>query len=95
MSKSIAEYQTAQYERAERIARDSLRTNDSWWMSNIMLAACLGKQGRSDEARTTIDRMRTAYPGITLESILHGMPFADTAHSDHLTEGILQAGWRD
>lgn len=95
MSKSIAEYQTEEYLRAERIARDSLRTNDSWWMSNMMLVACLGKQERSDEAGATIDRMRTAYSGITLENMLHAMPFADTAHSDHLAEGILQAGWRD
>ena len=95
MSKSIADYQTAQYERAERVARDSLRTNDSWWLSNMMLAACLGKQGQLDEARATIDKMREGYPGLTLDIMLHAMPFVDPTHRDHLSEGLIQAGWRD
>ena len=95
MSKSIADYQTSQYEHAELVARDSLRTNDSWWLSNMMLAACLGKQGRSDEARATIDKLREGYPGLTLEIMLHAMPFVDATHRDHLAEGLVQAGWRD
>ena len=95
MSKSIADYQTAHYESAERIARDSLRTNDRWWLSNMMLAASLGKLGRSSEARVLTDKLHDAYPGITLEIILQKMPFVDRAHRDHLAEGLLEAGWRD
>ena len=95
MSKSIADYQTAQYESAERVARDSLRTNDSWWLSNMMLAASLGKLGRLTEARVLADKLREGYPGLTLEIILKKMPFVDPAHGDHLAEGLLEAGWRD
>jgi DNA-binding SARP family transcriptional activator len=95
MSKSIADYQTAQYESAERVARDSLRTNDSWWLSNMMLAASLGKLGRLTEARVLVDKLREGYPGLTLEIILKKMPFVDPAHGDHLAEGLLEAGWRD
>jgi DNA-binding SARP family transcriptional activator/tetratricopeptide (TPR) repeat protein len=95
MSKSIADYQTAQYERAERVARDSLRTNDSWWLSNMMLAASLGKLGRLNEARAATDKMRDGYPGLTLELLLRKMPFADPAHRDHLAEGLVEAGWHD
>jgi DNA-binding SARP family transcriptional activator len=95
MSKSIAEYQTAQYESAERVARDSLRTNDSWWLSNMMLTACLGRMGRLEEARVTIDKLRECYPGLTLEIMQQKMPFVDPTHRDHLAEGLIQAGWRD
>mgnify|MGYP001826290427 CR=1 FL=1 len=95
MSKCIAEYQTAQYERAEHVARNSLRTNDSWWLSNIMFAACLGKTGRAEEARGAIDKLREHYPGLTLEIMQEKMPFAEPSHHEHLTEGLIEAGWHD
>ncbi len=95
ISKSIADYQVGQYERAELVARDSLRTNDSWWLSNMMLAASLGRLSRLDEARAPLDKMRDSQPGLTLEIMLHAMPFVDPTHRDHLSEGLIQAGWRD
>jgi hypothetical protein len=94
MSKSIADYQTGHYESAEFVARDSLRTNGSWWMSNTILAACLGKLQRRDEARVTIDKIRNAHPDLTLETIMQKMPFVDPRHREHLEEGLIQAGWR-
>jgi adenylate cyclase len=95
MSKSIAAYQIGLYEGAERIARDSIRTNDRWWISNMMLAASLGKQGRPDAARAAIEKLKKDHPGLTLEAMFQGMPFADAAHREHLAEGLVQAGWRD
>jgi len=95
ISKSIAEYQTADYDRAERITRDSLRTDASWWNSRVLLAASLAKEGRLDEARETVDRIRQDHPGLTLEVMLRRMPFADPQYTEHLSDGIVQAGWRD
>jgi DNA-binding SARP family transcriptional activator/tetratricopeptide (TPR) repeat protein len=95
MSKSIADYQTGEYERAEFVARDSLRTNDSFWLSNMMLAACLGRLHRLEEAKEIIEKMRNQYPGVTLEMMMQKMPFVDPSHRDHLAEGLIQAGWRD
>ena len=95
IAKAIAHYQTGQYERAERIAKDSLRTNISWWHSNMMLAASLAQRGRLTDARVAAQRILADQPGITLEIMLQRMPFADPAHSDHLAEGLIRADWRD
>ena len=95
MAKAIAHYQTGQYERAERITKDSLRTNNSWWLSNMMLTASLAQRGRLADARVAAQTIRADQPGITLEIMLQRMPFASPAHSDHLAEGLILAGWRD
>lgn len=95
MSKAIADYQTGEYERAERVARDSLRTNSSWWISNMMLMASLAQRGRLEDASAAAERIRADQPGITLEIMLGKMPFTNPAHRDHLAEGLIRAGWRD
>ena len=95
MSKSIAAYQTGLYEGAELVARNSIRTNDRWWISNMMLAASLGKQQRPDAAKAAIEKLKKDLPGLTLQAMLQGMPFADAAHREHLADGLIQAGWRD
>ncbi len=95
ISKAIAHYQTGEYERAERIAKDSLRTNNTWWVSNMMLAASLAQRGHVAGAGVAAQRIRADQPGITLEIMLRTMPFANAAHSDHLAGGLIRAGWRD
>jgi len=95
MSKSIADYQTGAYEAAAQVARNSLSTSRTWWMSNALLAASIGQQGRSGEAVEAIKRIRTNYPGVKLDGLLDGMPFVDQSHLEHLREGLIKAGWRD
>jgi TolB-like protein/DNA-binding SARP family transcriptional activator len=95
ISKSIAEYQTSDYDRARNITRDSLRSDASWWNSRMLLAASLSKDGQIDEARDVVDRMRDDFPDLTLEIMLRRMPFADPLHAEHLSEGMVLAGWRD
>ena len=60
----------------------------------MILAACLGKLQRLDEAQVTIDKIRNAHPYLTLETIMQKMPFVDPRHREHLEEGLIQAGWR-
>jgi adenylate cyclase len=95
IARAIAHYQTGQYEQAERIARDSLRTNSSWWLSNLMLAASLAQRGRLSDAHVAAQRIREHQPEMTLDIMLQRLPFADRAHSDHLAEGLIRTGWRD
>lgn len=95
ISKSIADYQTGDYERAERIAQNSIRTNSVWWMSNALLAASMAQQKKLAEALAVTKRLRATYPGLKLEKLAAGLPFTDPAHRDHLVEGLVQAGWRD
>ncbi len=95
MSKSLADYQTGDYERSERVTRESLRVNDRWWFSNMMLAACLGRLGKADAAREPIEKLKSYYAGLSLEIFEQELPFVDPSHRDHLTEGLIKAGWRD
>jgi hypothetical protein len=95
MSKAIAHYQTGEYEHAERVTRDSLRTNSSWWLSNMMLMASLGQRGSMEDARAAAQKIRADQPGVTLDIMLQKTPFADPAHRDHLADGLIRAGWRD
>jgi tetratricopeptide (TPR) repeat protein len=95
MAKAIAHYQTGQYGRAERVTRDSFRTNNTWWLSNMLLAASLAQRGHIADARVAAQTIRADQPGITLEIMLQRMPFDSPAHSDHLAEGLIRAGWRD
>jgi DNA-binding SARP family transcriptional activator len=95
MSKAIAHYQTGEYEHAERVARDSLRTSSTYWIGNMMLMASLGQRGRLEDASVAAQRICSVQPGITLEIMLKKMPFADRVHRDHLADGLIRAGWRD
>jgi adenylate cyclase len=95
MSKSIADYQMGAYEEAAHIARNSLSTSSNWWMSNTLLAASLGQQGRTSEAAEAIERIRTNYPDVTLDRLSNVLPFQEQAHVDHLQAGLIKAGWRD
>lgn len=95
ISKSIADYQTGAYEGAAQVARNSLSTSSTWWMSNALLAASVGQQGRTSEATEAIERIRNNYPGVTLDRLSSVLPFTDQAHIDHLREGLIKAGWRD
>lgn len=61
----------------------------------MLLAASLAKAGQESEARVVADKLRRDYPGLTLETMLRRMPFARTQHTEHLADGLVQAGWRD
>ena len=95
ISKSIAEYQTKDFDRAAHIARVSLRTEPSWWNSQMLLAASLAQSGETAEAGEVVDKMHQDFPGLKLEHMLRRMPFAVPEHSEHLAEGMMRAGWRD
>lgn len=95
LSKAIADYQTGDYPGAERVILDSLRTNQTWWMSNMMLAATAAQRGSMDTASNALERIRDDQPGITLDILLDRVPFADSAHREHLEDGLKRAGWRD
>ncbi len=95
MAKSIACYQTGNYDQAANVARNSLSTSSTWWMSNALLAASVGQQGSDGETAQAIERVHVNYPGITLEGLLGVMPFVEQTYLDHLREGLVKAGWTD
>jgi TolB-like protein/DNA-binding SARP family transcriptional activator len=95
LARGIADYQTGDYQSAMRVIHDSQRTDKTWWMSNMMLAATAGQRGARDTAREAIERIRADQPGITLEIMLTRMRYTDPVHREHLAEGLTRAGWRD
>ena len=94
VSKAIADYQTGEYQRAERIAQNSVRTNSTWWMSNAMLASSMAQQGKQAEAQQVLERIYLNYPDLKLEKLLDGMPFIDPGHTEHIRHGLVKAGWK-
>ena len=95
ISKAIAYYQSGQYDEAELVARDSLREDDTWWVSNLWLTASLAQMGRKDEAEIGVRKIQRSQPRMTLDTILSILPFADLEHCEHLSEGLIKAGWTD
>jgi hypothetical protein len=95
ISKSIAHYQTGDYETAERIAQNSVRTNAVFWMSNAMLASSLAQQGKIAASQLVVERIHLNHPGLKMEKLLDGMPFTNSDHVEHLKQGLVKAGWED
>jgi len=94
ITKSIADYQTGDYVQAEQVARDSLR-GGPWWLSSVMLAASLGQQERSAEAENSVNELAKHHPDLTLDKMMEMARFSNSAHNEHLSEGLVKAGWRD
>jgi TolB-like protein/DNA-binding SARP family transcriptional activator len=93
-SKAVAGYLTEDYELAERIALDSKRSEQEWWLSNALLIASLGQQNRLVEAKGVIAEFCSTEPAFDLiEGIRTRFPFSDPNHTDHLVEGLQRAGW--
>ena len=97
LAKSIADYQTDNYESAAHVAMDSIRSDPQWWLSNTFLAAASGQIGHGISAESTeaIERIRADQPGITLDLVLERVPFTKPEHREHLAAGLERAGWRD
>lgn len=92
MSKAIAKYQTGAYETAEQVCRESLALNNAFWMSNLMLAASLGQQGKIDESTSVVERAGQLLPALTAEGLSKLLPFRDEAHLAAVSEGLAKAG---
>jgi class 3 adenylate cyclase/TolB-like protein len=80
------------YEEAERLARSSLalnRTHPSTWRALTIALVC---QGRMDEAREALEKMRQLEPGLTLERHLARAPNAPFEIGQHWARCLALAG---
>jgi tetratricopeptide (TPR) repeat protein len=62
------------YEEAAAWVRRALAENPGAVWLNRVLAACYVALGERQAARAALDRLRQAYPGITVERIVAGLP---------------------
>jgi class 3 adenylate cyclase/tetratricopeptide (TPR) repeat protein len=89
---ATAELSAHQYENAERLARSSLvlnRTHPSTWRA---LTISLVSQGRMDEAREALDKMRQLDPALTVEKYLARLPNAELETGQHWARCLAMAG---
>jgi len=91
ISKAIATYELKDYETAASVCRASLRLNDQFWMSNLMLAAALGQNGETEEARVAREKVSHLLPTLSEEDLLKLLPFRERAHLDHIVDGLRKA----
>ena len=89
---ATAELSAHQYENAERLARSSLalnRMHPSTWRA---LTIALVSQGRMDEAREALGKMRQLEPALTVEKYLARMPNAQLETGRHWARCLAMAG---
>jgi adenylate cyclase len=89
---ATAELSAHQYENAERLARSSLalnRTHTSTWR---VLTIALAFQGRMDEARETLGKMRELEPALTVERYLARIPNAELETGRQWARCLAMAG---
>jgi len=89
---ATAELSAHQYENAERLARSSLvlnRTHPSTWRA---LTISLVSQGRMDEAREALDKMRQLDPALTVEKYLARLPNAELETGQQWARCLAMAG---
>lgn len=89
---ATAELSAHQYENAERLARSSLvlhRMHPSTWRA---LTISLVAQGRVDEGRETLAKMRQLEPLLTVERYLARMPSAELETGRHWARCLAMAG---
>ncbi len=93
-SKAVAAYLAEDYALAERIAFNSMRSEQTWWLSYALLIASLGQQNRRVDAKGVIDKFHSTEAAFDLvEGIRKRFSFADTSHTDYLVEGLQRTEW--
>jgi Flp pilus assembly protein TadD len=81
-----------QYEHAESLARSSLvlnRTHPSTWRVLTIALVC---QGRTEEAREALEKVRQLEPELTVAKYLARMPNAQFATGQHWARCLEKAG---
>ena len=89
---ATAELSAHQYENAERLARSSLalnRTHPSTWR---VLTIALVSQGRMDEARDALSKMRQLEPALTVDRYLARIPNAQLETGRYWARCLAMAG---
>jgi class 3 adenylate cyclase/TolB-like protein/Flp pilus assembly protein TadD len=89
---ATAELSARQYENAERLARSSIvlnRTHLSTWRA---LTISLVSQGRMEEARQALGKVRELEPELTVEKYLARMPNAQIETGQHWARCLAMAG---
>jgi adenylate cyclase len=89
---ATAELSAHQYEKAERLARSSLVLNRMHLSTWRALTISLVSQGRMDEAREALGKVRELEPDLTVDKYLARIPNAQIETGQHWARCLAMAG---
>ena len=84
-------FQHGRYEQATSAARKAVQVNPQFSISHMLLAAALGKLGRSDEAKVAAERVLALQPGFRISEFCAAIDLTP-AIAVPLTEALRQVG---
>lgn len=84
---SLGQYETAATHLLERIAR-----NPNTDASRMLLAACYGHLGRTEDARAAWQGLLGVNPGFSMTQRSQVLPYKDSSDFDRIARGLAKAG---
>jgi adenylate cyclase len=87
-----AHFSLRQYETAAAILLDRIARNPNTDASRMLLAACYGHLGRTEDARAAWQGLLGVNPGFSLTQRSQVLPYKDSSDFDRIVEGLAKAG---
>jgi adenylate cyclase len=89
---ALATFQLGRYEDATEILRRRIILKPDTDISRVLLAACYGHLGLTDEAKIQWAEVFRINPDYSLERHMKNLPYKDPANTDRIVEGLRKAG---
>jgi adenylate cyclase len=87
-----AEFSLGRYETAADRLRERIARNPDTDSSRMLLAACYGHLGRTDDARAAWAELLKVNPGFSLDQRARVLPYKNPADFQRIAEGLAKAG---
>ncbi len=89
---ALANFQLGRYEDATEVLRRRIIIKPDTDISRVLLAACYGHLGLTDEAKIQWAEVFRINPDYSLERHMKNLPYKDPANTDRIVEGLRKAG---
>ena len=89
---ALANFQLGRYEDAADVLKRRLILKPDTDISRVLLAACYGHLGHTDEAKIQWAEVFRINPDYSLEHRMQNLPYKDPAGTDCIVEGLRKAG---
>jgi tetratricopeptide (TPR) repeat protein len=87
-----AHFGVEQYEEAAALLRRRILRKPDTDLSRVLLAACYGYLGRTEEARALWAEARRINPNYSLDYQRRILPYKDASYFERVIEGLRKAG---
>ncbi len=85
-------YQLGRWAEAAALLERRIALNPETDISRVLLAACYGQMGRSEDARETWDAALRANPAYSFRERLKTLPYKNPGDADRVGDGLRKAG---